>query len=100
MPEITKEVKKKVPILPGFCIGDWVLFRLDNKEEYTAQLLDYHTDGNESWIKVGDDRNRCWAWLNLRKVVFTASSGPFDPRVGQRFITDNNIWRIDHGYDC
>ena len=71
-------------VLPeGLGKGDWILFKLDNGEEYIGKVVDF----DNRWLKV-ENIYRTTTWVNSLKIVFVNPSSEaeahYDPR-GDKF---------------
>jgi len=78
----TKSAKQN--ILPeGLGKEDWILFKLDNGEEYIGEVIDF----DDRWLKVGNIYGTT-TWVNLLKIVFinpsSKAEATYDPR-GDKF---------------
>ena len=81
---MTEQIKKH--ILPeGIDKGGWILFKLDNGEEYIGKVVDF----GDRWLKVENIYGT--TWVNLLKVVFINPSSEaeahYDPR-GAKYFYD------------
>lgn len=81
-----KQVKRQVPILPkGFCLDDWILFRLVDGQEYVAQVTNF-SRGGQGWLLVSNI-DRYYTWVNLANVLFVTSTNECDPRARKRYMS-------------
>jgi len=86
------ETKEKIPIFPQeFYVGDWVLLKLDNGQEYIGKIVKY----DNNWIKIENRLGRSTAWVNLFKIVFIHHScegvANTDPRADKDYFDE--LWK-------
>jgi len=85
------ETKEKIPFFPQeFYVGDWVLLKLDNGQEYIGKIVKY----DNNWIKIENRFGRS-TWVNPLKIVFIHHSGECmantDPRADKDYF--DKLWK-------
>ena len=84
---MTEQIKKHI-LHEGLGKGDWILFKLDNGEEYIGEVIDF----DDRWLKVGNIYGT--TWVNSLKIVFVNPSSKaeatYDPR-GAKYFYDQYL---------
>jgi len=77
---MTKQAQKQDSVLPeNLNVGDWILFKLDNGEEYIGNILDF----DNRWVKIANVFNNT-VWVNLSKVMFIDRSSKAEAHINPR----------------
>jgi len=77
---MTKQAQKQDSVLPeNLNVGDWILFKLDNGEEYIGNILDF----DNRWLKIANVHNNA-VWVNLSKVMFIDRSSKTEAYIDSR----------------